>query len=50
MNPSQDTIGGEEPFVPFTKAERMQQLADIDKVCIARPIAFLPLFIRGSNH
>ncbi|KAK6836851.1 mediator complex- subunit Med11 [Apiospora arundinis] len=35
MNPSQDLTGGEEPFVPFTKAERMQQLADIDKSIVS---------------
>ncbi|KAK8096520.1 hypothetical protein PG999_012464 [Apiospora kogelbergensis] len=41
---SQDLTGGEEPFVPFTKAERMQQLADIDKACLARPsiVSLLP--------
>lgn len=46
MNPSQDLTGGEEPFVPFTKAERMQQLADIDKVCFSR---VLSLFYQLSS-
>ncbi|KAK7934669.1 hypothetical protein PG985_000164 [Apiospora marii] len=35
MNPSQETIGGEEPFVPFTKGERMQQLSGIDKSIVS---------------
>ncbi|KAK8062209.1 mediator complex protein [Apiospora hydei] len=35
MNPSQETAGGEEPFVPFTKGERMQQLADIDRSIVS---------------
>ncbi|KAK7964371.1 mediator complex protein [Apiospora saccharicola] len=35
MNPSQETSGVEEPFVPFTKGERMLQLSDIDKSIVS---------------
>jgi hypothetical protein len=32
MDTFQDGEGNEAPFVPFTKAERIQQLAEIDHV------------------
>ncbi|KAK8079251.1 hypothetical protein PG994_003058 [Apiospora phragmitis] len=35
MNSSQDIVGGEVPFVPFTRSERMQQLADIDRSIVS---------------